>query len=348
MRLISTVRRGLGLAAILLLFLVAPKAMAATTDCTQSGMPAVPSTSSMANLRVPRDLRPGDAIPGSRVAITWSWTCKSTGITGGQRWTFSPEWDWKATKVADYPNVYQVSSGATGVSGIGFRILSSTGTPLAFDAIGYPNATDMGNAPAGQTSFQWSGFVELVKTSATVSAGSGSMWFYAAVLGQVWGNESKEKSKFTYSYTISETALQTCSVTSKDIAVAMPQARIASLPAISSTTQPTAFNIALSCSAGATLYVTLTDSGKPGNSGNTLSATADSTAAGIAYQLSREDGTVIGFGPDSAAAGNTGQFRVGATADGAMLIPLRAAYIRTGGMTPGSLSSKATFTLSYQ
>lgn len=340
------------LMAALLFVLAASEASAATGDCKQSGAPAVPSTSTLASLNVPRDLPIGAAIPGSKTAITWSWTCASTGITGGERWVIVADGDWTATAVSGLTNVYQVSSGsATGVSGVGFRFLNSAGVPVPYGPLVYVNAVDMGDAPKGQTNFQWSGYIELVKTSATVSAGTASMWFYTTVRDQIWGNQNKANSKWTYSYTISKPALTTCTVLNSTQNVTLPAVSQAALQNGDSTAS-TPFNISLQCQAGANLYITMTDAGNPSERYDRLfPAGKPLDVASLIVRTS--NGTQVAFGPDSSAAGNVNQWFVGSTPNGVLSIPFTANLAKYPSDTTkpfpiGAYQFKTTFTLSYQ
>ncbi|MGN4077959.1 fimbrial protein, partial [Burkholderia gladioli] len=86
------------------------------------------------------------------------------------------------------------------------------------------------------------------------------------------------------------------------------------------------------------------------NTSTTLSLTRDSGASGIGVQIRRDD-TVLGFGPDSAAVGNTNQWHMGNIVQGqaALRVPLTARYVQTAAKVgAGSANARATFTLSYQ
>ncbi|EDT38436.1 Fimbrial protein [Burkholderia ambifaria MEX-5] len=124
---------------------------------------------------------------------------------------------------------------------------------------------------------------------------------------------------------------------------------------IGSTVGPRSFAISLTCSGGdagtmTNAHVTLTDSTNPNNTSTTLSLTKESTASGVGLQIMKGD-TLVGFGPDSAAVGNTNQWQVGTVMQGQanLTIPLAARYVQTGSkITPGSTDARATFTMSYQ
>ncbi|MFM0736888.1 fimbrial protein [Paraburkholderia xenovorans] len=141
----------------------------------------------------------------------------------------------------------------------------------------------------------------------------------------------------------------TCSVTTPSVAVSMAQTTTSQLPSVGSSDATTPFNIGLDCDPGVKAYMTLTDATAPGNTSNTLSLGTDSTAAGVGYQVLYND-RPISFGADSAAAGNLNQFSAMSSPSegGAINIPLTARFIRTGDVTAGTATAKATFTMSYQ
>jgi len=111
----------------------------------------------------------------------------------------------------------------------------------------------------------------------------------------------------------------------------------------------------LQCSGGdpntsTNAYVTLTDATNPTNTSQVLSLTPTSQASGVGVQILNGT-TVLGYGPDSAAPGNTNQWYAGNIAVGTsrFTIPLSARYVQTGAtVTPGTANAQATFTMSYQ
>jgi type 1 fimbria pilin len=140
----------------------------------------------------------------------------------------------------------------------------------------------------------------------------------------------------------------TCSVLSPALNVPMPnistQAFEGGIGAVSSITP---FALKYRCSAGAQLYLTLTDNSAPTNRTDILTLAPDSTASGVSIQITNDSGP-ISFGPDSAEAGVVNQWKVGASPDGTLDIPLHARYVRTAVITPGSVKARATFTMSFQ
>ncbi|WP_373805840.1 fimbrial protein [Delftia acidovorans] len=137
--------------------------------------------------------------------------------------------------------------------------------------------------------------------------------------------------------------------------VRMAQTVTQKLTSIGSTGAPRSFLISLLCKGGipgslTNAYVTLTDVANPGNIGNVLTLSKTSVAKGVGVQI-RKGEQILGFGPDSNAAGNRNQWFAGAVAYGQarLDIPLTARYVKTGeNVTIGSANAAATFTISYQ
>jgi type 1 fimbria pilin len=141
----------------------------------------------------------------------------------------------------------------------------------------------------------------------------------------------------------------TCSVNQANVAVIMPTADTRAFSSgVGSVAAPQPFSLLLSCSTGAKVLLTLTDSVNPANRGTALQLRSDSTAQGIGVQILKSDGTPVAFGPDSAAPGNINQWTVDDSPNGSLQIPLTARYVRTGAVSAGSVNALATFTMSYQ
>lgn len=322
-----------------------------TNWCTTTVPAALPQTVNQTDISILRDLPIGSPIPGARVDIHLTMKCKAgafdtaTNVVNFDMFTGSA-----LTPVSGLSNVY-TWSGA--VPGVGLRILNASGEsvqigPVTTDGCTHQYAVLLGTGMNSTTEVTFNGALELVKTSNTVATGSQSISFQPGVCGQVWGNNGPDASYWTIKSSISKPAVTTCTVANKNISVPMPTVSGPDMPSIGSTSATTPFQIDLACKAGATLYMTLTDATTPGNTSDKLTATADSTAKGVALQIFREDGTTVSYGPDSSLPGTTNQHLIGATTDGTKRIPFAAKYTRTGTVTAGSLNGKATFTLSYQ
>lgn len=138
----------------------------------------------------------------------------------------------------------------------------------------------------------------------------------------------------------------TCTVTTPSVPVPLQPIAASKLNAVGMTAGDKGFDIGLRCKSGSNVHVTLTDLTDPGNTGNQLTLTPDSTAKGVKLRILR-NGQPVGYGPDSAAIGNTNQWYVGPSAT-TTNIPLAAQYISTGQVSGGTVKGVATFTMSYQ
>ncbi|MFM0637872.1 fimbrial protein [Paraburkholderia metrosideri] len=138
---------------------------------------------------------------------------------------------------------------------------------------------------------------------------------------------------------------RTCSVTTPSVDVALPTAFPSNLN--TGSTGMTPFNLGVNCTKGVNVNITLTDASNVSNRSTTLSLAPGSTAGGVGLQI-LNGSTPIAYGPDSAVAGNLNQWAAGTSAGGAMTIPLKAQYVKTGAVTPGTVKGLATFTMSYQ
>lgn len=333
----------------------------ATTDCSASGSPALPAKVQLAELDVPRDLPVGGVIPNSKVSISWDVSCKSTGITGGKHWALffqSPAVSIVAVDGLD--RVYKQVQNE--VAGVGFRFRDASGSPLSIVPLdGYAAALDFGAAVAGQTSFKWSGSIELVKTAGAISAGSQELQPQLGVAGQVWGNGTGDGSYFKVGYSIRKPALTTCSVINATQAVTLPTISQSALGMSSmnvddgpSTAGGTPFTISLQCQKGARLYMLMTDANFPGSESSLLFPKGKQWGQ-VGVKIEREDGSDVRFAPDSSAAGAKGQWLIGDTPDGVLSIPLRAWYhnykcgsCASNAFPVGAVSVQATYTFSYQ
>ncbi|AOZ01287.1 adhesin [Cupriavidus sp. USMAHM13] len=135
----------------------------------------------------------------------------------------------------------------------------------------------------------------------------------------------------------------------------MGKATTSELKSVGATSSPKSFEVRLQCSGGnpgtsTKMYMTLTDSANPANETDTLSLASGSQAKGFGIQVLRaSDDTLVSYGPDSAAAGNTNQWKVGSFGNVNVTIPFKARYVRTSSsIVPGTANGTATFTMSYQ
>ncbi|KJV25942.1 hypothetical protein VI06_17920 [Aquitalea magnusonii] len=150
--------------------------------------------------------------------------------------------------------------------------------------------------------------------------------------------------------------IPTCTVSTPNITVPLLNPSTTTFRGIGSTFGMRQLQIGLACTGGSmgtstNSYITFTDLNQPGNTSTTLTLAGGTGAAtGLGLQI-LNNGTPIGYGPDSNAPGNTNQWKVANIAQGvsSYLIPLGVRYIQTGStVTPGTVTGRATFTMSYQ
>lgn len=146
-----------------------------------------------------------------------------------------------------------------------------------------------------------------------------------------------------FNMTIYSCSLQTASISN----ITLPPVSSTSLPSIGSTSGRIPFNLLINCPNPTKLAITFTDNNNMTQTSSILSLASTSTAKGLGIQL-RYNGNIISFGPDSAEPGTTNQIMLNGNLTGTQGFPFTASYVRTGAVTPGSLSATATFTLSYQ
>ncbi|HEF5869492.1 TPA: type 1 fimbrial protein [Burkholderia cenocepacia] len=253
------------------------------------------------------------------------------------------------------PGVYTYVAGAgvsdssgiypTAIPNIGIRILAGpnrTAAPFKGDYV--VNTSWDENYPIT---------VQLIKTG-DITAGGVLNGAYAAYRAGSVNGDLLVEYRFT-SPVVVQPRVPTCKVATPEVTVPMGAVATVQFKGVGTTTVSRMFDIVLNCSGGnlgtsTNAYVTLTDATVPTNTSTVLSLRKGSTASGVGMQI-RRSGTLVGFGPDSAAVGNINQWHAGTITQGqsALTIPLSVSYVQTGAtVTPGSANARATFTLSYQ
>lgn len=218
-------------------------------------------------------------------------------------------------------------------------ILFPTNVPGISYRIAHPDSSYyLAVYPAGwqyisTTTFSVQSSLELVKTGpitpgSVLNAGNFANW--------QWGTLTPETFVLGNSVTFTQAG---CQVNNSNIVVLLPTLPTSAFGGNNTTAGDTAFSIDLTCTRGATLYITLDTNRPDRRRPGTIRATG--SAGGVGIQVLDGNGTPVTFGSASL---------VGATPDGALAIPYVARYIQrnNGGVTPGTVSATATFTLSYQ
>ena len=239
------------------------------------------------------------------------------------------------------PNIY--SSGIPGV-GMRFRFEEGSTTIAGY----WPQTWSTSNpVPATKIAVWVNIWIEFIKTGPITTGG--------VVVGEVagWFSESQTVSIRVSGGIVVEPKVPTCRVTTPAITVPLGNMPASTFNGVGTVSPSKPFNIVLQCSGGdmgtvTNVHTTLTDHTNPGNVSDTLSLATDATATGIGIQV-LNGSTVIKYGPDSSATGNTNQWKAGEAGNGTFTIPLTARYIQTAPkVTPGMANGLATFTMSYQ
>jgi len=257
-------------------------------------------------------------------------------------------------------NEYWIGSGTpinkiypTSINGLGIRITRVTGSfVLPFGFTGYYTANYsytvlpiISSSPV---------IVELIKTGEITAGGS-----ISGVFAEAHENTPDGQLLIQVTYAnpvIIKPTIPTCSVSTPSVTVPLASVEGSSFKGVGSTSAAQPFQLGLACSGGnagtsTNTYITFTDANQLGNTSTTLTlASGAGAAGGLGLQI-LNGGTPIGYGPDSSATGNTNQWKVATIAQGVstIAIPLSVRYIQTGNsVTPGSVTGRATFTMSYQ
>lgn len=319
-----------------LLLTAATPALAQTVNYS----PATLSFSPAGPYSVPRD-----AAVGSQIARAQT-TATASGISCALIQTASVN----GTEISAGSGVYQTSVSGIGVS---FYVVNGASQALV-TSIGYTSGTI--SAPGNGT--LPGVLANLVVTGPVISGYSLSSLPSVTVTFTPTGSCSWSTGiTNTLPTSASNSAVVpiTCIVTTPSVSVNLPTISLSALSAIGKTGGDTRFPIGLSCAAGANVYITLSDVTTPTNTTSLLTLASSSTAQGIKLRILNSAGPVD-FGPDSAAAGTTHQWFLGASAS-INGVPLTVQYYRddtnpagTGSavLSAGSVQAQATFTMSYQ
>ncbi|WP_082696149.1 fimbrial protein [Aquitalea pelogenes] len=243
----------------------------------------------------------------------------------------------------DNQNIYP-----TGISGLGLRLTLNNGKYLP---------TIGSTFRAGEVRDQLSSFsifIELIKTGNITTTGY-LMDRFMEIRNSSTSGELLNAISWGTPISITPT-IPTCTVSTPSITVPLNNMLSSSFKGVGSVSATQNFQIGLSCAGGSSgtstnTYITFTDNNQPGNTSTTLTLAGGTGAAtGLGLQI-LNNGTPIGYGPDSNAPGNTNQWKVANIAQGvsSYLIPLGVRYIQTSSpVTPGTVTGRATFTMSYQ
>nr|WP_148243916.1 fimbrial protein [Enterobacter asburiae] len=300
---------------------------------------------------------PADSVvPGSIIGSTWS-------ASASVKEVFWCGLVFTCSKGTLEPSSSAISSGMTvNVDGINYTIFE-TGVPGVGYIIGlkdfngtkyiplqsgitqsYPAEGTNGYA----TSLGWSAKVTFIKTGTALKSDVYNIPTINAAVLTAYNNEVKTAQVIISPTTITVTA-SGCTVGSKNASVKLGTIDIRTLPMVGSTSPSGTFTVGLTCDADVAVHAVMTDQTTPSNTSSVVTLTGDSTASGVGVQFFYNGTGPLMMGPDSSAAGTTGQFFIqSTTAAQTLTLPFQAQYIRTGELVPGSANALASITFSYQ
>jgi type 1 fimbria pilin len=312
---------------------------AAYSDCSGP----LPLTVNLPAVSVPASLPVGQTIPGAKAAFAVPLTCT---VNPGADWYLVVTPSGKITQVPGFSDVYTTNGMSAGV---GFRIRNTAGAILVPFGYSSGSAVDVGPSQNGPNVLQ--GIFELVKIGDT-TPGSAGFGMFGTVPSREYANGGNApRSTINFQYTILNSSVPSCSVTTKDVAVSMPYMKTTALQGVGATVGTTPLNLGLQCEANANPSISFTDSASPSNQTNTLTLAPGSTATGLGIQLLYQTAPVM-FGPaaymyTTSNMPTTNSLALGSMS-GAQTVPLQARYIQTSAtVTPGLIRAVATFTMTY-
>ena len=238
----------------------------------------------------------------------------------------------------------------TGVPGIGYIIgLKDSNATAWLPLQEETTQTYPADGSAGYASdLGWSAKVTFVKTSTALKSGVYQTPTINAAVLTAYNNETKTANVTINPATITVTA-SGCIVATRNASVNLGRVNTRDLPDEGSTSPASAFNVALTCDAGVSLYAVVSDQSDPGNRSTALSLTGDSGAEGVGVQVFYNDTGPLALGPDSSASGTANQFFIKSqSAEEQLNLPFTVRYVRTGPLVPGTANALASITFSYQ
>jgi type 1 fimbria pilin len=318
----------------LLGLLMAMPAMASCTGVRAGGNVTLPS-----NLTLPRNPAVGQIVWDSNWVPVPSiiTTCTSSADMRVDGYTRA------LNPVGGSSDIYD-----SGIPGIGIKSATFFGGPAPANIdSGIMMRWPQGSVNTGAGSFDSQGFVR-VQLIVTGPVSSGTTNLVNALGGSTYNGSTGGMSIQLANGKASKVTATACTIQNPSLDVTVPEVRARDFNAVGSTAGGASFSLSLSCPAGMSVGMTLTDVTDPGNRTTNLTLSSDSSAKGLAYQI-MQGSHVVAFGPDSGDPGTENQFSVNSsTSPGVLTIPFTVQYVKTGDIAPGTVNGKATFTMSYQ
>ncbi|MBP0591988.1 fimbrial protein [Paraburkholderia sp. LEh10] len=302
------------------------------------------------SVKVTSDLQPGDTIPGTTqsFAITGSCVLGKGSPSTIQVGSGIVACTLNGGSVEVMPGVY-----STPVPGIGIRLRDGSGNPVT-NAGGQGCHSTISTIGSGG-SYAFSGSLELVRISGTIPqnatlsggpTGNGAFAFGVYNTGTVLNDDKGGINTGNSSiYPTGNIVFQniTCT-TDYPLAVTLPAASVADLPAVGSTSGTTRFDIGVICDSNAVASISM---------GPAAGISAINPGAGI-VGLQNNAGSASGVGIQILDQNRNPFSMVSFNSLGSVSANLRSAfpffarYNRVSSLSPGSVTSAVVFTMSYQ
>ncbi len=340
-RFVAAWRRVCGLVVVVVATLFAVTSAHATLSC--AGYSNTGNAISAGRVIVPPSVAVGTTVATLPVLFT---VAGCFGAIAGDQVTYTMHTS--GALAAGFNDVYQ-----TNIPGIGIRYQVHPRCP------GATNPGTLANngiqsvctlAPGNNPGLGWDFYPSLVVTGAIPAGGTVLTTVPTVVVGWQMSGQAEQALANFYTGAASGTIVTpACTVTGTAKSVGLPPVLTSSMASgVGAVAGTQSFSLSFTCSAGANVYMTLSDAVNPANRTTTLALASDSTAKGVGIQVLNTAGSPVTFGADSSASGNPGQWLIGASVNGPLNVPLSARYIRTGAVSAGSVKALATLTMSYQ
>lgn len=340
-RFVAVWRRVCGLVVVVVATLFAATSAHATFYC--NGYRYVDNSIGAGRVIVPPSVAVGTTVASPPMQLPAT-DCRDG--TGGEQITFTIHTS--GALASGFNDVYQ-----TNIPGIGIRYRVSPRCPGSTSPATLENNSiqSVCTLPTGSYSaLGWNVYPSLVVTGAIPAGGTVLTTVPTVVVGwQMPGQAEQGQANFYTGAASGTIVTPACTVTETAKSVGLPPVLTSSMASgVGAVAGTQSFSLSFMCSAGANVYMTLSDAVNPANRTTTLALASDSTAKGVGIQVLNTAGSPVTFGADSSASGNPGQWLIGASVNGPLNVPLSARYIRTGAVSAGSVKALATLTMSYQ
>lgn len=300
-----------------------------------------------------------DATPVN--TVLWTSQTMTSSLVGG------PQTNTSMIVQAVLSNLQKATSDSvflTNVPGIGLRLRVTFRSPYygitsgqqRYISLGIVNSPGSAGIASPTASYPQDIVMELVKTANTVPNGKVLFNPGTKLLSLSYSCTGCQPLAYFISGSVEIESKPVCSVATGGELIDVPLGRVYAhqFTGVNSTSPPKDFMIKMSCKGGTTgsktrAYVTLTDSSQPGNVSKVLTLSDPKPAGGLGIQIKRGS-TILGYGPDSGAIGNTNQWVAGDInyGEAELSVPLTASYVQTGAkVTQGPANAKATFNITY-